>query len=298
MATALARQLAKSITQAILAGEMAPDTHLSAQKLADKFGVSRTPVREALHLLVEEGFAVQRAKRGFFTSTPDTERENRASARHAPFPFEEPNAYQQMADDWLADNLPAEVSEQMLRERYGLTKAQVGDILMRAAREGWAEPNRGYKWTLLPVVKTAQAFEQAYRFRIMLEPTALLEPDFNLDRAVLNMLKDEQSRMLDADIERLPGEMLMEKSAHFHEELARLSGNPFFHQALVRINRMRRLMEYRAKVDRRRLFAQCTEHLQILELVASADMAAASHAMRGHLIGALRAKSTLKADDP
>src|SRR5690606_27301627 len=166
MATALALQIAKAITNAIVAGDIAEGEHMSAQKLADRFSVSRSPVREALQLLAAEGYAVQEPHKGFFARlNPVSEAAANATRE---LPFEAPNTYQRMADDWLSDRLPAEVTEQMLKERYGLTKAQLSDILMRAAREGWAEPKPGYGWNLLPVAKTPEAFEQAYRFRMVI----------------------------------------------------------------------------------------------------------------------------------
>lgn len=66
MAASLALQIAKTISDAIANGEIADGEHLSAPKLASRFGVSRSPIREALELLAELGFAEQRANRGFF----------------------------------------------------------------------------------------------------------------------------------------------------------------------------------------------------------------------------------------
>src|SRR3546814_15053376 len=60
-----------------------------------------------------------------------------------------------------------------------------------------------------------------------------------------------QERMLETDIDRLPAERLLESGSLFHEELIRMCGNPFLHMSLVRVNRMRRLLEYRANLDRR-----------------------------------------------
>src|SRR3546814_17791283 len=74
-----------------------------------------------------------------------------------------------------------------------------------------------------------------------------------------------QERMLETDIDRLPAERLLESGSLFHEELIRMCGNPFLHMSLVRVNRMRRLLEYRANPDRQRLVVQCTEHLEILD---------------------------------
>ena len=54
---------------------------------------------------------------------------------------------------------------------------------------------------------------------------------------------------------------------------------------------MRRLMEYRAKIDRERLVVQCNEHLEILELLEKGDVVDASYKMRQHLSGALKRKA-------
>ena len=71
------------------------------------------------------------------------------------------------------------------------------------------------------------------------------------------------------------------------------SGNPFFLMALQHVNRMRRLMKYRAQIDHARLVEQCTEHLEILDLLERGDVADASDKMRKHLSGALKRKSPL-----
>jgi DNA-binding GntR family transcriptional regulator len=292
--SALAYRLANEIAGLIRIGQIAPGDHLSTQKLADQFGVSRSPVREALQVLAEQGLLELRSNRGFFACTP--------SRKKAAYPddtqlLEASPEYQRLADDWLRDRIPGEVTEQFLRERYKLTKGQVTDILVRAAREGWAERKQGYGWRFLPVAKTAEAFEQIYRFRMLIEPAAMLEPGYRIDKRVLAEQRRLQQAMLDADIARLPAEWLLNAGAVFHEELIKFSGNPFFHQALVRVNRMRRLLEYRAQVDRKRLHRQCTDHLQIVSLLEQGDVIEASYLMRQHLGGALAAKSPMRWDE-
>ncbi|NND22139.1 MAG: GntR family transcriptional regulator, partial [Silicimonas sp.] len=206
---------------------------------------------------------------------------------------EDADDYQTLADDWLTNRIPEEVSEQFLRQRYDWTKAKVADVLVRAAREGWAERKEGYGWRLLQVAKTPEAFDEIYRFRMAIEPVAMLEPSFELDRKVLDQQRRIQEGMLDMDIESAPGESLLENGSLFHEEIIKLSGNPFFLMALQRVNRMRRLMEYRAEINRERLIEQCTEHLEILSLLESGDIVDASYRMRQHLSGALKRKSPL-----
>lgn len=287
----LAIRIARDILDAIASGRIALGEHLSAQRIADRFEVSRSPVREALLALAEQGFLEQQQNRGYFVrAAPPAPDAAEKGGDRAAQPFETPNDYQRIAEDWLTNRIPADVTEQMLRARYDLTKAQLNDILVRASREGWVERKQGYGWRFLPVAKTAEAFAQIYRFRQTIEPAAMLEPSYRVDRAVLLDQRRIQERMLERDIERLPGERLLESGAIFHEELIKFSGNPFFHQALVRVNRMRRLMEYRTQIDRRRLYVQCTEHLEIIGLLERGEVVDASYLMRRHLGGALSTK--------
>lgn len=289
-ASPLAQRIAREVMTAIRSGQIAAGSHLSAQQLADEFDVSRSPVREALQILADKGALEQKRNRGYFVLASKGAVEESPGPVEA-MPFDEPNDYQRIADDWLANRMPPEVTEQYLRETYGLTKAQLSDILMRAVREGWAERKQGYGWRLLPVAKTPEAFEQIYRFRMLIEPAAMLEPTYRPDPAVLARHRSIQQKMLDKDIEILPGEKLLEFGSLFHEDLIGFSRNPFFHQALVRVNRMRRLMEYRSSVDRRRLYTQCSQHLEVIGLLEKGDVIEASYLMRQHLGGALVTKS-------
>ncbi|MCW4466462.1 GntR family transcriptional regulator [Glutamicibacter sp. MNS18] len=60
----LTEQVTTRIRAAIVAGEMVPDEHYSAIAIAEKLGVSRTPVREALQLLEKEGILTVAKNRG------------------------------------------------------------------------------------------------------------------------------------------------------------------------------------------------------------------------------------------
>lgn len=290
LATPLVISLAGRIRDEIVSNSIPVGTKLATQGLADRYGVSRSPIREALSLLSEQQIIEQVPNRGFFTK--DLPKETLSAAD--PLPREANRAYYALADDWIADRIDSDITEQMLRDRYDLTRTQVSDILMRASREGWAERKEGYGWRLLPVAKTPEAFEQIYRFRMVVEPAGFLEPSFRLDRGILAEQRRIQSRMLDIDIASLPAERLLENGSLFHEELLRMSGNPFLHMSLVRINRMRRLLEYRASVDRERLRIQCSDHLRILDALDRNEVLEASYLMRTHLGGALERKSPLR----
>lgn len=286
----LSNRISKRIAQEISTGSLATGEHLGAQQVADRYGVSRTPVREAMQFLEKQGLLVREANRGYFVAeTASSDIPELLTDTWAT----DVDDYQLLADDWLMDRLPEEVTEQFLRQRYDLTKAKLNDILLRAVREGWAARKDGYGWRFLPVAKTAEAFDEIYRFRMAIEPAAMLEPSFEINRKVLDEQRRMQERMLEADLDRFQPEQLLKNGSLFHEEIIKLSNNPYFHTALQRVNQMRRLMEYRAKIDRNRLVEQCTEHLEIITLLERGEVADASYLMRRHLSGALKRKSPI-----
>ncbi|WP_170755958.1 GntR family transcriptional regulator [Ruegeria lacuscaerulensis] len=289
-ASELSKKISNRLLHDIVVGTLEGGQHISAQQVADRYGVSRTPVREALISLEEKDVLIRLENRGYFVADklPPAIKENLDSVDPS-----ELDEYQLLANDWLTNEIPEEVTEQFLKQKYGWTKAKVGELLIRASREGWAERKEGYGWRFLPVAKTPEAFDEIYRFRMAIEPAAMLEPSFELDHKVLEEQRRIQQGMLDMDMDAVNGEALLESGALFHEELIKLSGNPFFLMALQRVNRMRRLMEYRAEVNHQRLIEQCTEHLEILTLLESGNTVDASYRMRQHLSGALKRKSPL-----
>jgi DNA-binding GntR family transcriptional regulator len=65
--------IADALRSAICAGEIAPDAPLKQDEIAAEFGISPTPVREALKLLVSEGLAVLHHNRGCFVTSLSVE---------------------------------------------------------------------------------------------------------------------------------------------------------------------------------------------------------------------------------
>lgn len=62
-----------SMRDAILSGELAPGTKLRQEKLAERFGTSRIPVREALRALEYEGLVRSAPYRGFTVTELDAD---------------------------------------------------------------------------------------------------------------------------------------------------------------------------------------------------------------------------------
>lgn len=65
-----ANQIADTLEQLVFAGEFEDGERLDELKLAEQFRVSRTPIREALQVLVTSGMAEQIPRRGVFIRQP------------------------------------------------------------------------------------------------------------------------------------------------------------------------------------------------------------------------------------
>lgn len=59
------QNVAEALRQRILSGDLAPEEKLQEVALADSLGVSRTPVREALRILAEDGLLTYAPNRGY-----------------------------------------------------------------------------------------------------------------------------------------------------------------------------------------------------------------------------------------
>jgi DNA-binding GntR family transcriptional regulator len=273
--------LAARILEHIAEERLAAGTHLPAQDLADRFRVSRTPVNQALQLLHEKGVLARERNRGYFIVDA-----NGTSAGELGIAREDEltRIYFQLADDRLQGRLPEQVSETYLRERYDLTRVQLTMLLGRICQEGWADRRPGYGWVFSEVLTTPEALLQTYRLRMALEPAALTEPGYRLDREAARRCRAAELRLLAGGIETDSPDALHERGVQFHETIVGACRNPFFLDTLRRINRVRRLLSYRSMVDRRRYRQQAEEHLGILELLEQERNEEAALALRQHLI--------------
>ncbi|MGJ3231086.1 MAG: GntR family transcriptional regulator [Oceanicaulis sp.] len=64
--TTHAERIARAVSEEIMAGKRTPGSHLSEQELAERFSVSRTPVREAMRQLASAGMIETHPHRGAF----------------------------------------------------------------------------------------------------------------------------------------------------------------------------------------------------------------------------------------
>jgi DNA-binding GntR family transcriptional regulator len=288
------RSIASKIVELIKTDGMGVGSHLPAQMLADRLRVSRSPVNEALSLLHEKGVLSRERNRGFFLARPvEAPLSDVVDALGLAEADVVTSVYFRIADDLLKGSLPQTFSEQLIRTRYGLTSAQLNAVLGRIAQEGWAERKPGYGWRFSSMLTTPDSLLQSYRLRLALEPAALLEPGFRLERSVLERCRAAEQHLLDGGIQTDTADQLHERGVRFHESLVEASGNPFFIDTIKRVNRVRRLLSYRSMQDRQRYTKHCRQHLQVLSLLEKDRNEEASVALRAHLKHTLDALSRI-----
>ncbi|WP_426956563.1 GntR family transcriptional regulator [Muricoccus radiodurans] len=274
--TSLVDRLAERILDHARAAALPGGAALREQALADRFRVSRTPVREALRVLAERGAVRIERNRGAFLAAPVT----RAAAA---LRVDDDADYVRLAEDRLRGELPERVSEAEMGRRYGLSRARILTLFGRMAQEGWAERLPGHGWRFLPMLTDAAAYEDGYRFRMAVEPAGLLSPGFVADPVVIARLRREQGMLIAGGLAKLPRTEVFRLNAGFHEDLAALSGNAFFVDGIKRVNRLRRLIEYRKFLDNERLRSQGEEHLALLNLIEAGKREEAAAFLRRHL---------------
>ncbi|MFK7698139.1 GntR family transcriptional regulator [Pseudomonas caspiana] len=290
----LAEQLAPKIVDMARARSMRSGDPLREESFAKELGVSRSPIRRCFALLEELGIARREQNRGYFL-TCDARGIDTAKLPLDVDPFED--FYLRVVDDVLSGDIPTSFFEAELLRKYDVPRGQLLKVLNRLANEAMIERKPGQGWEINAFLHDSSAHIQSYRFRMAIEPAALLEPGYKVDKAAFAKARALQQQLLDGDIFSLSRSQLFHINAQLHELIVRCSGNAFFLEAIRRQNQLRRFMAYKANLDRQRLIIQSTEHIQLLDLIESGKCEAAAGFLRHHLDIVGRQKTEKEARD-
>lgn len=276
----LINQLASQIVEYVRSQNEPHGMRLVERKLAEHLRVSRSPVRGALKILEDHGFVKVADGGGFYVDwnggdLPSTLAETSSD--------EESDFYFKIASDRLAGELPDRVTENELLRRYGVTRGHLAKVLRRITGEGWIERLPGHGWEFLPMLTGMQSYRDSYRFRLTIEPAAILEPTFELNEAGLGQSREQQQRLVDGDIWTVSNADLFDMNSSLHETIIECSQNLFFVESLRRIDRVRRLIEYKQSLDRKYAIIRCREHVNLVDLLLAGKRQEASEYMRLHL---------------
>lgn len=301
--------LASRLLRILHADQVAPGTSLPVQPLANRLGMSRSPVNAALALLHARGLLTHTAGKGYrvgpafaaVSATPASaipEDQGHARPAHAyaqadhltelldqlgaPEPLTIDDICRHIADDRHRHRLPASFTEAALQTRYGLTRGQLADVLTRLENDGWADRNAGQGWTFSSVLTAPETLLQASRIRLLLEPAALVEPGYALDPDVAARCRAAEWQALDHTRD-LSGEQLHQRGVSFHVAIASGSRNRFLVDALVRIHRTRSALPHGAVQDAGRVQEHAAAHLAVLDALERGRYTAAAKLLRRHL---------------
>lgn len=285
----LSRKVAAQILEYIRDQGLHDGGHLTESGLADSLNVSRTPVRSALEQLSGlEVVAPAGPRRGYHV-TASAERV-RALTQAPIASDEEEELYVAVAQDFLNHRLEENFSEADMLRHYPVGRSTLLRVLQRMASDRVIERNPGYGWRFAPLLRSVESHDESYRFRLVIEPAALEQPGFALDRRWAARSRREHEQTLATPPGRLSMVRFFAMNADFHETLALCSGNSFFHQAVQQQNQIRRFQNYSWTYGNDRIAACCREHLEILDALEAGDQAWAATLMRRHLDLASRLK--------
>jgi DNA-binding GntR family transcriptional regulator len=275
-------QTAEQILEIIRREGLIAGHHLTELSLARRVGLSRTPIRAALRMLSDQGIVIARPQHGYILACNGSDIDE---AAERPMSADE-TLYLQLARDRVANRLPRSVTETFLMRRYEATRNLVSAALSRLSEGGLVRRGRGHEWAFVEILDSANAHQESYQLRLILEPAALHLSSFKADHDELARLRHQHQTLLASDQIASRSREVFHIDASFHEMLAKMSGNSFVLAAIRQQNRLRRLIEYQGYKDVSRVHAWCREHVAIIDALLRGATKTASELLSLHLTNA------------
>lgn len=280
--SSLQAEVARKLMPLIQAGRWTVGEKISDAALSREFGISRTPIRQVLHYLIEKGILAQTDNRGFtLVSAPLTTDQIDELVP----PSDVDTLYRQLMRARANGVIGDEASETELVEQFNSSRGVVRRTLMRLSSEGLAERRDGHGWRFAECLDNKQSVDESYAFRTIIECGAVMEDTFKSDPAELAALEQAQQTLLDMPLTLIKGAEWFEANADFHETVVSWSGNRFLIQAIRRQNSLRRMTEYAefAELSETGVRKAARDHLAILDAIKADDRKLASALLYRHL---------------
>ncbi len=273
--------------------------------IATLFDSSRTPVKQALASLEQEGRVRRFEGRGYLAGTTDGPHRVPVSAEMLGMDAEAVNpkapAWQTYYYDFenavilRATMGEGRINELALARHYGVSRTVAGDLLNHAARHGLVVRDEKSRWLINPLDETR--FQNLYDLRLLLEPAALRTaitavPD-EVVQQMHHRLASVSTPFPDTDSSELD-----QLEEDIHVDLLNYSSNPEVLEALKRTRsvfiagkHIQRAVRTLWPIDTFK-----TQHIQIIEAVAMKDYRLARRCLHDHLLESKKlAKERLRA---
>jgi DNA-binding GntR family transcriptional regulator len=272
-------ELARRILEHTQESGLVAGDPVAEQALARTFQVSRTLIRGALKVLLEENLLSHEAGKGYRLLTSPTGQAFNATLPQAA----EEELAASVLRDRMAGRLGDSISISELMRRYDIGRPAAQKALQQLSESQAIERGPGQSWLFRPSLNSLAALEESLKFRLILEPEALLSPSFTADPQRLSLLRSASQSLLASPVEDFDIQQFRELDISFHELLAQSCGNRFISDALLQHQSLRRLPNLLPSVSVHRLQEALREHLQIIAHIERGQMEIAADLLRLHL---------------
>ncbi|MCZ4353663.1 GntR family transcriptional regulator [Roseovarius aestuarii] len=272
--------LAQKILSVALDRGMTFGDHLPETTFSTACGVSRTPIRSAFKLLEERDILEWRSEEGYFLAI-ESAAELNATIRS--LEETEHSVAHQILSDRAERRIGAVQSVSALSRRYKMPRASVLNALKVLSRDGLVRQLPGRAWAFQSMVDSPDAVEDSFDFRIVMEPQAVLAPDFVLDTKRASLLREQMSGFLNAGDTGVTPAGFGRIDIAFHTFVAECSGNRFLRASLSAHHRLRKASQKTASTPAFRLRQAMLEHLEILDSLERNQFQLAADQITVHL---------------
>ncbi|WP_283178845.1 GntR family transcriptional regulator [Gemmobacter sp. 24YEA27] len=289
----LSRQVHAGLRDLILSGSLTAGERLVELQLTRTFGVSRSPVRQALEQLEADGLVTSLGRKGFFVAGQAGE-----IMAQNPMPLDRvcldqsrqwERIYAEVEQAVLAAVLRQQVriNELRLAEHFDVSRSVTRDVLARMHAVGLIDKSRSGTWIAEHV--TPRRVRDLYDLRALLEPAALeLAAPLLLPAAI----SEARSRIADLlQKESVDSASFDRIERDLHVDLLGACPNHEILRALERTHILfaptRHLFDPVLSIPLDQIGDALHEHLEILDLLSRKETAFAARQLRDHLTGAV-----------
>ncbi|CAN7729864.1 GntR family transcriptional regulator [Neorhizobium tomejilense] len=287
----LYQQVYEIIAGQVAQGVLPPGRRVTESAIAQQFGISRAPARQALAELEREGFIEKSAGRGYQVSASEPGKAARpAELSHM---ADEPRLTQLSSWERIYGEVESEiaarcffagwrVNEAELARFYDVSRTVARDVVGRLQQRGIVRKDERARW-VAPAM-TPDHVGELYELRWLLEPVALEKAAPRASPEVLAVMRDHlQSAMDNAaeltgpDLDRLEEELHVILLGHCdNRTLMQAIGLP---QALLVAHRF--LYQWMPRLFGSEPFLP--EHMEIVERLEAGRVGDAAASLRQHL---------------
>ncbi|BED91375.1 GntR family transcriptional regulator [Pseudoalteromonas sp. MM1] len=278
-----AELLADKIYEEIISEGFEANTHIKELFFSDKLKVSRTPIRAAFNVLEQQGILTKKPNQGYFLKVRPNKVPQSFDYKKLSDDSGLNSLCYQIGQDYLKGQIDTTFVENQLINKYQQNRKSVQAALMAMEKDHWISRRVGYGWKFNSFISSPVSYAQSYRFRVLIESAALLEPTFEVNHDQIVMLRMSQREILNNKEKKVSAAEMFNAGVLFHETIVGMANNVFLLNALKKVNRLRRLIEYNVYSERAIPKKECEEHLVLLDLIAENKLQESSLFLKEHI---------------